>query len=190
MDEINEVHEEVEETLDLPETEEGEEDATDWKAEAQKLRDKAIAQRERTKSLKQQLAEAKTAKAESVSSKQSTGELDETTLDYLDLKGITEPEDLKIIENIVKKTGMSVRNALKDEYVTSKLAANKANREVKGATPSSTRRSGAGTDSVEVAVARYKASGYKDLPSDFKLRSAVVNAIEAETDANRPPWMQ
>ena len=47
--------EEVEVNLDLPEIKEGEEDTTDWKAEATKLREKAIAQRERTKALKDQL---------------------------------------------------------------------------------------------------------------------------------------
>lgn len=192
MAEENEVHEEVEETLDLPEVEEGQEDTTDWKAEATKLREKAIKQRETTKSIKAKLAEKDAAIAALAGGKKAdvskTGELDETTLDYLDLKGIVEPEDIKVIEIIVKKTGMSVRDALKDDYVTTKLATNKANREVKGATPSSTRRSGASTDTLEIAVARYKASGYKELPSDFKLRSAVVNAVSQETDSNQPAW--
>ena len=59
MADENQKNEEVEETLDLPEVQEGEEDTTDWKSEAQKLREKAIAQRERTKALKEQLKEAK-----------------------------------------------------------------------------------------------------------------------------------
>lgn len=183
----------VEETLDLPEVEEGETDTTDWKAEATKLREKAIAQREKTKSFKTKLKEKDEAIAALAGKKADapkTDVLDETTLDYLDLKGITESEDIKVIESIVKKTGMSVREALKDDYVTGKLTANKAARELRGATPSSTRRSGGNTDSLEVAVARYKASGYKELPTDFKLRSAVVNAVADETDSNRPPWLK
>ena len=47
-----EVEAEVEETLDLPVVNEGEDDTTDWKAEATKLQNKAISQRERTKTLK------------------------------------------------------------------------------------------------------------------------------------------
>src|SRR3990167_4304082 len=52
---IQENHNEVEENLDLPEVKEGEEDTTDWKAEATKLKEKAIRQRETTKTLKQQV---------------------------------------------------------------------------------------------------------------------------------------
>src|ERR1700752_1822811 len=94
---------EVEENLDLPEVKEGQEDTTDWKAEAQKLREKAIAQRERTKSLKDQLKEAKAAVETAKVPKQTqdpskADKLDETALDYLDLKGISESEDIKVVE--------------------------------------------------------------------------------------------
>ncbi len=198
MDETkNDVQDDVEETLDLPaEPAEGEEDLTDWKAEAQKLRDKAIAQRERTKSLKQQLKDKVNAiEALATTQKKAeptkTGELDETQLDYLDLKGISEAEDIKIIEDIVKKTGMTVRQALKDDYVIKKLEANKATREVKDATPGSTKRAGSGqTDSFELALAKYKQSNFDpdSLPSDFTLRSKIVNAIAEETSPNKPGW--
>lgn len=189
----NEEAAEVEETLDLPEVEEGQEDTTDWKAEAQKLREKAIAQRERTKSIKARAKEAEAKLAEvsgtrTESTKTST--LDETALDYLDLKGISESEDIKVIEGIIKKTGMTVREALKDDYVTTKLAANKSAREVKDATPSSTKRGGSQTDSLERAIAKYEASGLKSegLPEDFTLRAAVVNAMAAKQDSNKPSW--
>ncbi len=191
----NEVNAEVEETLDLPEVVEGEEDTTDWKGEAQKLRDKAIAQRERTKALKDQLKEAKaaveSAKAPTQTQNPSKAEgLDETALDYLDVKGIDQSEDIKVIEDIVKKTGMTVRQALKDDYVQAKLNANKAKRDVTAATPSSTKRSGGnqGTD-LQAAIAKYEQSGYKDLPKDFALRSAVVNATANKLNPNKPAWL-
>lgn len=186
--------EQQEESLDLPETKEGEADTTDWKAEAQKLREKAIAQRERTKSLKQAKAEAEAKLVELVKSPskpQSTGELDENALDFLDLKGITETEDVKVIENIVKKTGITVRQALKDEYVLSKLESNKAAREVKDATPSSIRRSGSGAgNDLSLAIAKYRQAGFDSsaLPSDYVLRTQVINAIEQETTPNKPGW--
>jgi hypothetical protein len=194
-DDKNEVTE-VEETLDLPEVGDGEVDTTDWKVEAQKLRDKAIAQRERTKSLKQQLREAEAKVVAAVVPKQTQNPskadgLDENALDFLDLKGITESEDVKVIEDIVKKTGMTVRQALKDEYVTAKLNANKATREVKAATPSSTKRSSSGSSNdLSTAIAKYEQSGFNpaELPQDFALRSAVINAIEARTTDNKPAW--
>src|SRR3990167_11190875 len=93
-----EVEEEVEEILDLPEIKEGEDDTTDWKAEAEKLQHKAISQRERTKTIKKELAEARKAVGVVAGSKetpsQPKGELDATQLDYLDLKGYTESEDI------------------------------------------------------------------------------------------------
>lgn len=193
MEENKNEEAEVEETLDLPEVEEGQEDTTDWKAEAQKLRDKAIAQRERTKSIKARAkdAEAKVAELTGKTAEPTkTSTLDETALDYLDLKGISESEDIKVIESIIKKTGMTVREALKDEYVTAKLTANKAAREIRDATPSSTKRSGSQTDTLERAIAKYKAAGLKSegLPEDFALRSQVVNAIAKEQDTNKPSW--
>jgi hypothetical protein len=199
MDETKNEEVEVEESLDLPVIAEDQEDTTDWKAEAQKLRDKAIAQRERTKTIKTRAKEAETKLAELAKSfvkppePPKTGELDEMQLDYLDLKGITEAEDVKVIEDIVKKTGQTVRQALKDDYVVSKLASNKASREVKDATPSSTKRSGAtsGND-LATAIAKYEQSGFSPdaLPSDFALRSQVVNAITDRTSPNKPGWHQ
>lgn len=120
---------------------------------------------------------------------QKTGELDDTQLDYLDLKGISEAEDIKIVEDIVKKTGMTVRQALKDDYVLKKLGDNKANREVKDATPGVSKRGGGnqGTD-LAIALAKYESSGYKELPKDFALRSAVINATANKQNPNKPSW--
>ena len=189
--------EEVDVNLDLPEVKEGEEDTTDWKAEAQKLRDKAIAQKERTVQLKQRAkeAEAKLVELAKGSTKGDTTSkadgLDETALDYLDVKGVTDRDDIKVVEDIVKKTGMTVREALKDDYVVAKLAANKATRDLKDATPSGTKRSGGnqGTD-LQTSIAKYEASGYdeKTLPEDFAQRTAIVNAVAKKNSTNQPAW--
>lgn len=117
---------------------------------------------------------------------ETKAELDETQLDYLDLKGITESEDITIIENIVKKTGMTVRQALKDDYVLSKLDANKADRDVKSATPSSTKRGGSQTNDVASALAKFDQTG--ELPDDFTLRSEVINATVERNNTNKPSW--
>ena len=118
-----------------------------------------------------------------------TGELDDNALDYLDLKGISEAEDIKVIEDIAKKTGMTVRQALKDEYVIAKLDANKRARNVANATPSGVKRgSGSSAQDVDSAVAKFEQTG--ELPMDYELRSMVVNKMEARGDSSRPPWQR
>lgn len=174
----------IDDVLDDEPLEEVEEtDDTDWKAEAQKLREKAIASRERTKALKAQVKELTPAKVEP---KVKTDELDEAQLDYLDLKGITDQAEIDIIQKIVAKTGMTVRQALQDDYVTSKLDALRAEKEVKGAIPSSTKRGGGQVDTLTVAIAKFEKDG--SLPDDFKLRSDVVNAIADKNNGNKPSW--
>ena len=162
---------------------------TDWEAEAKKAR--GIAQRALTKIKK--LSEKKVVDEESkpVTKAQTTGELDETQLDYLDVKGITEQEDIDIIQRVVARTGQTVRQALKDEYVQEKLKANQAQRDVKAATPGSSKRTGnSGGNDLSIAVAKYKQSGFdpSTLPSDFELRSKVINALMTETTSNKPGW--
>lgn len=179
-EEKNEIAEESDEFEELDDVEET--DTTDWKAEAQKLREKAIAQRERTKLLKEQV-KALTPKKEEAPAK--TGELDETQLDYLDVKGITDQDEIDIISKVIAKTGQTVRQALKDDYVTSKLEALRADKAVKDATPSSTKRSGNQQGDLAGAIAKFDANG--ELPNDFTLRSAVVNAISSRSQG-KPNW--
>lgn len=159
---------------------------TDWEAEAKKAR--GIAQRLRTKLTKatEKKVEKVEPKVEPVKKEPNTGELDETALDFLDLKGFTEDEDIELIENIVGKTGQTVRQALKDEYVISKLKANKVAREAKAGTPSSTKRGGATGDTLEVAIAKYEATG--EYPEDFDLRSKVVNKLEERDGTSVPGY--
>lgn len=118
--------------------------------------------------------------------KAKTGELDEMQLDYLELKGVTEPEDIEVIQKVMQRTGQTMRQALKDDYVVSKLEANKSKRDVANAMPSNTKRSGGGAMGAEAALARYEATG--ELPSDFELRSQVINMKEAKEAGSLPPW--
>lgn len=164
-------------------------DTTDWKAKSEELQQKAIGQRERTKALKQEKAdlEAKLAEFEgSREVKSSIGELDETQLDYLDLKGISESEDIKVIEDIVNKTGKTVREVLKDEYVISKLESNKQSRDVTKAIPSATKRGGNQTTDIDTAIAKFEKTG--ELPDNFELRTKVVNSVVDKGGSNRPSW--
>jgi len=117
-----------------------------------------------------------------------TDELDETQLDYLDLKGVSESEDVKVVEDIVKKTGMTVRQALKDDYVIARLAANKAQREVKNATPGNTKRAGGQVGDIASAVEKFKETG--QLPEDRELADAVVDSVAKAGNDRLPPWQR
>ena len=65
--------------------------------------------------------------------KATTGELSETQLDYLDLKGVTEAEDIDVIQKVMQRTGQTVRQAFGDDYATPKPPVNKGKRAVQKA---------------------------------------------------------
>lgn len=122
-----------------------------------------------------------------VEPKATTGELDETQLDFLELKGVTEDDDLSVIKSVMTRTGQTLRQTLKDEYVVSKLEANKKQREVQNAMPSSSKRSGGGElNNVDYWVAENEKSG--KLPDDFELRKKVIEAKVAQSSDTTPPW--
>ena len=122
-------------------------------------------------------------------SKPKTGELDDTALDYLDLKGVTESEDIKVVEDIVKKTGMSVREAIKDDYVQAKLKVNKDKRDVQAATPSSTKRgSPSVTDSEDYWYAKYESEGKLPEGMPKGMAEKVVNRRMSSSDPRKNPY--
>lgn len=184
MDEINEQQDAQELVATETEVEEAIEDSDDpavLKARIKKLEEKAIAARERTRLIRQEKAKLE-AKNEKI-----PGELDTAEYAYLAAKGIEDDEDIEYINNRMKKWDMSLRDVLKDEDVQAKLKGMKIEREVKAATPGSTRRSSQGTiDNVDYWIAKYEMTG--ELPSDFALRSAVINAKVDKESTNKPSW--
>lgn len=162
-------------------------DINELKDRLKKFEEKSITQRERTRAMRAEIDKLKKATTPKTDVPK-TNELDETQLDYLDLKGISDEDEIDVIQKVMHKTGQTVRQALKDEYVQEKLTKLRAEKEVKGATPSSTKRSGGSIDGLAVALAKYKQSGFTDLPSDFALRTAVINAVTEESNPNKPSW--
>lgn len=115
------------------------------------------------------------------------GELDETQLDYLDLKGVTEEEDIKVIQSVMQKTGQTLRQTLKDEYVVAKLKDLKSSRDVKSATPSATKRSGQqASDNEDYWYQKYEANG--ELPKGMPKGMAVklVDRKASQDDVHTP----
>lgn len=121
-----------------------------------------------------------------VAPQNATGELDETQLEVLDLRGISETEDIEVIQKVMAKTGQTLRQVLKDDYVVSTLKAQKDARAVQNAMPGNSKRSGGATQGFDAALAKFDATG--ELPSDFALRSAVINAKVDRESATTPPW--
>lgn len=119
-------------------------------------------------------------------SKKNTGELDDTQLDYLDLKGISDQDDIDLIQKVMTKTGQSLREVLKDDYVQSKLEAAKQERAVKDATPSGTKRGGNQQSDASAIIARFEATG--EMPDDFASREKVVEYLVKKDHHNAPSW--
>jgi len=138
--------------------------------------------------LKRQAAqlEKKLGIAEEKPESKPTGKLDETQLDYLDLKGISEAEDIEVIETVMKNTGKSLRDVLKDSYVVSTLDQNRGARTVRGAIPGASKRPGVESNSVDLYVNKFQSTG--QLPKDFETASKVVDAITAQSSDRRPRW--
>lgn len=167
------------EELDLElESEEEEEKITMTKAEWEK-------HLQTLGSLKRQVKDSK--KSLTIKETQKPSELlNNADLNYLDLKGVTESEDVKVVENFMRSTGKTAREAFRDEYVTSRLATNKTNREVQEAMPSGSKRGGNQANDLASAIAKYEATGV--LPTDFKQRSDVINAFVSKGHNNKPSW--
>lgn len=118
-----------------------------------------------------------------------TGELDEATLDFLDVKGLTEEEDIDVVRNVMQRTGQTARQALKDDYVISKLNDNKKAREVKVATPSSTKRSGQqSTDNEDYWFQKYEATGELPKGMPHGMAAKLVNRKAGQSDTRKNPF--
>lgn len=117
-----------------------------------------------------------------------SGKLDETQLDYLDLKGVSEEEDIKVIETVMRNTGKTLRETLKDEYVVATIDENRRTRGVRNAIPGSSKRAGVETNSTDFYVNKFKDTG--KLPADFETRSKVVDALTAESSDRVPGFMR
>lgn len=142
-------------------------------------------------SLKKEIKDLKkvVAPKEETPTSKSTGELDDTQLDYLDLKGVTEEEDIKVIQSVMQKTGQTVRQALKDEYVIAKLKDLKVSRDVKNATPSATKRSGQqSTDNEDYWFQKYESSG--ELPKGMPAGMAgkLIDRKASQGDTSIPKF--
>lgn len=160
------------------EPQEDSDDPAVLKARIKKLEEKAIAQRERTRFVKQELAKK---------DKERSDELNNADYALLAVKGYEHEEDIEFIQDKMSKWNKSLREILRDNDVLEKLKGMKIERDVKSAMPSATKRSSAGTlNNLDYWIAKEQQTG--ELPDNFELRTAVIDAKIARSDTSKPAW--
>ena len=177
----------TEENFEIEET-----DDTDWKAEAQKLQEKARGQRERTKTLKDDLktlrAQVEALAKPPVSAPDSKDSFGLAEIAYLEAKGVDEKYHPIILE-AMKATGKGLRETASSKYVLKEIEEAKEIDASKNAIADGTKRSNMPPrDELEYHYKKYEASGWKDLPEDRALKSKVVNErYRRESEVNKFP---
>jgi len=174
IQEIADVQEEVD---TLEEATEEEQETIDWKAKYDEVQARL---KRAEKKLDKQKVEKKDEKLET-----KTDGLSDAVLDFFELKGYND-EEVEIFQNIMKRTGMTHREVVKDDYATAKIEKMRQERAVKEATPSGTRRSSNPSNDEDYWLAKYEQTG--ELPKDFELRSKVINRFVDKSNPNKPSW--
>lgn len=160
-----------EENLDLPQVKEGEEDTTDWKAEATKLREKAIAQRERTKTLREQVKKYEEEKAKPP---ETSNEPDYGRIAFLNSVQVIHPDDQKAVMEEANRLKLPLTDVLQMEHLKTKLKTNKEVREAAEGLPGQGNRSGSKGKDVDYWLAK------GGLPDDQETAQKVVEARKAQ----------
>lgn len=178
---INEDNQPEDVLEELPEEpEEGQEDTTDWKALAEK--NQGIAKRYKTKLDKlsekpkeepKEEAKSEEKKPEPKEVKKPKEVLDRIDKAILSVKGITEPEEIAMVEKAKTDTGKTVEEILEATWFMAELKEYRENITSLEATPKGSQRTGnSSRDSVEYWVKK----GTLPPANQTELRRKVVNA--------------
>lgn len=157
------------------------EDLTDYKAEAEKW--KGIAKRKDTK-LQKLSAKGETKKETKVG---KTSEIDYSVLAFHNSKTnsvkIEHEDDIEYLQDIVNKTGSSMKEVLADDFFQSKIKARQESRTIKAAIPSTSKRSNSTTrDEVGYWINK----GELPPADQVQLRRDVLNArIKGDSDGGK-----
>jgi len=177
----------VEETLDLPVVaDEGEADATDWKAEAQKLQQKAIRQREKTKELKAKLAEKAEVKEAVKTPADKPTDFDYGQKAFLKSYGIDGADERELVKSFMTRTGEDLDTVIGDDILQAKLKSLRDAKVAKEAVPANTGRSASAQgNKLDYWLAKYQTSGnLGEVPKD--LQREVLNArLKAEEQTRK-----
>lgn len=182
MEEKNEESEESSEEID---------DSTNWKARALELQEKAIEQRERSKKLKERLEELETkiAKLDSKTAdpKEEKKDQDIGQLAFLEVRGITNQDDIAWLEKEAKETGKSINQLLGFKYIQEYLKESADNRTSATATDIETSRGGQfAKKDADYWYSRYISgkSPFKEIPKEFQ-REVVAKRESSESKGRK-----
>lgn len=119
-----------------------------------------------------------------------TGELDNGDYAYLATKGIDEDDPrIDFIKEKMAKWGLPLRELMKDEDIQSKLKSLKIERDVRSATPSSTKRaSGTTSDNEDYFYQKYMQNGTLPEVMPSGMAERLVNRRYQEADPRQSPF--
>jgi len=150
------------------------------KAEGFELKDGKWVKPEKSKKIEQDKSESDTKPPKGT---QQSSDLDYGQLALLRTEGIKGSGEIALFKEIMSETGKGVLDVLDSNYFKSRLTDFRDAQESANSVPKGNKRTGQqGATDVDIAIAKYKDGG--ELPSDFKTRSAVIKAIEAEEQSS------
>lgn len=139
---------------------------TDWKAKYDEVNG-------RFRRLEKKLEKLKDSPITTQESKQQNQTLDKMDRAILRMEKISSPDEVKLVEDIIKDTGKSLEQVLESKFFQSELKELRENKATEEATPTGSKRSGqSARDTVDYWIAK------GELPpwSERELRIKVVNA--------------
>lgn len=159
---------------------EGTKEASEEPEEKESLEDKEARLSRQLKQIRKKMGKEE---GPAPKSKKQSDEFDEAQLAYLAVKGIESDEDIDFAKDMQKRTGLPLRELVKDDYFTTKLNARKEARTIAEATPSNSKRgTGRTNDPFDVEYANYQKTG--KLPTDRKMAERVIEKrLKIETDS-------
>lgn len=174
----NNHEQEIDEVEELPEVEEGQDDTVDYKALVQKQQ--GMLKRFQTRLKK--LSENPPVKPEVKQEVEKKEILDRVDRAVLSVKGITEPEEIELVEKRKSETGRSLEELLSTNWFKQELQEFRDHNMTSSAIPSGSKRSGqAARDSVEYWIQK----GELPPKGQVQLRRDVVNArMQKAKDGN------
>ena len=181
--------------IEVPDEEdlEGLDETTDWKAKADELqkkhREAGIRNRERTKSLKDKIAELETKVAQPPPEKKEDKKPDESLLlqrlDNVALRSadITAEDEVELAKDFQKRTGMDIEGVISDDIFQARLEKLRTEKSNKQAT--SNIRGGGGTSQAkndpQYWIAKKEFPNPQEVP-DRKIRAKIIRTIHEKEE--------
>ena len=137
--------------------------------------------REKAESLEKELTDFKTKEVKTESKTTESNEPNYGRLAYLASKGITHPDDIKVIEDYEKRSKEPLTEVIDMEHIKTRLKVNQDARTAQGGMPAGSQRAG-GTTQHDVDYWVQKGTG---LPDDQALAEKVVETRMGKDSSHR-----